>query len=65
VTCLDSLLRPRHVLYFIQFLLPAIAFCVSEELVVLITPYPLSVFNRNRLRDVSDVGAWNEKWGGG
>jgi len=25
---------------FIQFLLLAIAFCVSEELVVLITPYP-------------------------
>jgi len=31
-------MRPRHVLYFIQFLLPAISFCASEELVVLITP---------------------------
>jgi len=50
-------MRQRHVLYFIQFLLPAIAFCVSEELVVLITPCPLSAFNRKRLRGVSDVGA--------
>jgi len=58
-------MRPRHVLYFIQFLLPAIAFCVSEELVVLITPCPLSVFNRKRLRGVSGVGAWNEKRRGG
>jgi len=33
------LIPPRHVLYFIQFLLPAIVFCVSEELVVLITPF--------------------------
>jgi len=38
-------MRPRHVLYFIQFLLPVIAFCVSEELVVLITPCPLSALN--------------------
>jgi len=50
---------PRHVLYFILFLLPAIAFCVSEELVVLIIPYPLSAFNR-RLRGVSDVRAGKE-----
>jgi len=28
-------MRPRHVLYFIQFLFPSIAFCASEELVVL------------------------------
>jgi len=43
-------MRPRHILYFIQFLLPAIAFCVSEELVVLITHCPLSAFNCKRLR---------------
>jgi len=49
-------MRPRRVLYVIQFLLPAIAFCVSEELVVLITTCPLSAFNRKRLRDVPDVG---------
>jgi len=50
-------MRPRHVLHFIQFLLPAIAFCVSEELVALITHGPLSAFNRKRLRGISDVGA--------
>jgi len=38
-------MRPRHVLHFIQFLFPAIAFCVSEELVVLMTPRPLFAFN--------------------
>ena len=38
MTCLYSSIRPRHVFYFIQFLLRAIAFRVSEELVVLITP---------------------------
>jgi len=54
-----------NVLYFIHFLLPARAFCVSWGLVVLITPYPLSAVNPNRLRGVSDVGAWNEKWGRG
>jgi len=43
----------------------SIAFYVSEELVVLITPCPLPAFNRKRLRDVSDVGASNEKRGGG
>jgi len=43
-------MRPQHVLHFIQFLLPAIAFCVSEELVALITHGPLSAFNRKRLR---------------
>jgi len=58
-------MRPRHVLYFIQFLLPVIAFCVSEALAFLITPCPLSAFNRKRLRGVSDVGSWNEKRGGG
>jgi len=58
-------MRPRHALDFIQFLLPTTAFCVSEELVVLITPYPLSGFNRNRLRGVLDVGAGNEKRGDG
>jgi len=58
-------MRPRHVLYFIQFLLRAIVFCVSEALAFLITPYPLSAFNRKRLRGVSDVGAWNEKRGDG
>jgi len=46
-----------------QFLLRAIVFCVSEELVVLITPCPLSAFNRKRSRSVSDVGAWNGKRG--
>jgi len=50
-------MRLRHVLYLIQFLLPAIAFCVSEKLVVLITPCTLSAFNHKRLRGVSDVGA--------
>jgi len=39
------------------FLLPAIASSVAEELVVLITPCPLSAFNYNRLQDVSTVGA--------
>jgi len=42
---LYSLVLPRHVLYFILFLLPAIALCVAEELVVLISPCPLSAFN--------------------
>jgi len=37
-------MRPRHVLYFIQFLLRTIAFCVSGELVVFITPCRLSAF---------------------
>jgi len=32
-------MRPPHVLYFILFLLPAIAFCVAAELVVLINCY--------------------------
>jgi len=50
-------MRLLHALYFIQFLLPDIALRVSEELVVLITPCPLSAFNRNTLRGVSDVGA--------
>jgi len=58
-------MRPRHVLYFIQFLLLSIAFCVSEELVVLITHCPLSAFIRKRLWRVSDVGAWNKKRRGG
>jgi len=44
-------MRLRHALYFIQFLFPAIAFCVSEELVALISPYPLSAFNRNHGRN--------------
>jgi len=47
----------RRVLNVIQFLFHAISFCVSEELVVLITPCPLSAFNRNRLQGVSDIGA--------
>jgi len=58
-------MRLLHALYFIQFLLPDIALRVSEELVVLITPCPLSAFNRNTLRGVSDVGALNENRGGG
>jgi len=58
-------MRPQHGLYFIQVVLPAIAFCVSEELVVLITPCPLSSFNRKRLRGISDVSARNEKRGDG
>jgi len=48
MTRLYSLMRPRHVLYFIQFLLPAIALCVSEELVVLITPLPFVCLYRKR-----------------
>jgi len=54
-------MRPRHVLYFIQLLLPATAFSVSKELLDLIIPCPLSAFDSNRLRGVSDVGALNEK----
>jgi len=46
---------PLHALYFILFLLPAIVFCVAEELVVLITTCPLSAFNHSKLQGVSDV----------
>jgi len=35
---------------FHSFLLPATVFCVAEELVVLITPCPLPMFNYNRLQ---------------
>jgi len=59
-------MRPRHVLYyFILFLLPAIACCVSEELVVMTNLCLLFAFYCNWLRGVSHVGAWNEKRGGG
>jgi len=30
-------MRPRHVIYFIQFMWPAVAFSVSQESPVLIT----------------------------
>jgi len=55
----------REILYFIQFLLPVIAFCVSEELVILITPCPLSALNCKRLQGISDISTWNEKRGSG
>ena len=40
VTVFTSLMLPRHVLHLILFLLSAYAFCVAEEFVSLITPYP-------------------------
>jgi len=52
-----SLTLPQNVLYFIQFPLAAIAFCVAEEFVVLIAPCPLSAFNHNRLQGVSYISA--------
>ena len=56
---------PWHVSYFILFPLPAIAFYVAEEVVVLITPCPSSVLNHKRMQGVGagKTAACNEKQG--
>jgi len=46
---MSLLVLQQHALYFTEFMLLATAFCVSE-LVVVITPFPLSAFNRKNCR---------------